>query len=327
MSKNSEIIKSGLIFHIEPFNPRCFTPFTEGGVENMFLNNLVDDGATKARMYSIENGFEYDTGSGAIKVKNNSLDPKQNNNCLLFPPISNIRTFSIWIYFDNEEQNASTRYLLSSELDGYAILGSSPPGILGNQWYDDDATSMTFIENGNVIKDLTWSNIETQRVWKNITFRIGNYSFGSSITQVEVADSYSDPSIVLQKLTMFASVMKENGLKCHFGPIMFYDRILTLDENFKNYIYYSDVLTNKSFLPVSSSPVLFGSTTIISTFVQDLIDDMKSTFSSSNSTSTIFKKNVQKKIKTLYIVLAIVLPIIVFAVIGVVAYFVVTKKG
>jgi len=325
MSKNSEIITSGLIFHIEPFNRNCFTPFTEGGEENMFLHNLADNGATKARMYSIENGVEYDHRTGAIKVKNNSLDPKQNNNCLLFPPISNIRTFSIWIYFDNEDQNASTRYLLSSELDGYAIFGSSPPGMLGNQWYDP--SSMTLIENGNVIKDLTWSNIETQRVWKNITFRIGNYSFGPgpSTTEIEIADSYSDPSIVVQNLTMFASVTKENGLKCHFGPIMFYDRILTLDENFQNYMYYSDVLTKGSFISVQSTLFFFGSTSTVSSFVQDLLEDMKSTFSSSNSTSTVSKKNVKKKIKTLYLVLAIILPIIVVAGIGFVAYFVTRK--
>lgn len=193
-------IQNGLIAHFDPNDGKSYP----GSGATMY--NLVDNStATLSGTYSCANGV--------MRLTNNSSTNSANISRLLCQTLPNITTVSLWYY---QHSTPTVRYLLDGRTGGGdAYIYSVGPQ--GTEW-----SSGTLYKNGGGAQSLTWNNIETVRVWQNVTV-IANTPFTDDIV---FFSRYAFPL---------------EGLDVTFGPIFVYNRVLTQEEN--EYNYYA-VLNN-----------------------------------------------------------------------------------
>ena len=211
-SRSYSPIQSGLIAWFDPNDPLCYSG------SGATLGSLVGTGISGTI------GGTTSFNNGTIRLVNTSVNTTANVSRLQLSSLQNITTISIWYY---QHSTASSPRTL---MDG---RGGGTNAVIA-----DTSTSLNGIiyNNGGQSQSISWSNIESVGVWKNVTII-------SSFT-------YTDD------LTLFARYTQDQyGLDVTFGPILVYNRAITEAENRVN---FNEVLANYFSTPNPTLPITNG---------------------------------------------------------------------
>ena len=207
---NNNIIKEGLTYLIEPFNNICYNPYDTP----TSITNLVN------ASYSSLNGYySYDYLNNGIKFDNFSSYNDLNNSYLNVNTFDNINSVSIW-YMVLSEPNQGSCFI-----DTFNDFGHIYDGIIGADWGDGikdaDNCGTMYINNNKESYNINWNNlIYPLNVWRNVTL-LSNSNLSNEIT-------------------FFCNDNGKNGIKVAMGPILIYNRQLSIDEHIQNYNVYKN---------------------------------------------------------------------------------------
>lgn len=131
MSSSNEIVSSGLIYHIDPYNKNCYVPFITNSsgseiTKNTKLINFVDKQES-----SVGNYFSYRNGV----IRMNDIDPflirgSNTSGFLQTSLLKNIQTVSMWIYLHGPKPTRMSSTTVTSDeetlMDGRRIVRTLP---------------------------------------------------------------------------------------------------------------------------------------------------------------------------------------------------------
>jgi hypothetical protein len=164
------------------------------------INNLIKNNVTAELV------GDYSFSDGTIRLNNNSSDRLLNTTHIQLSSVSSITTVSLWFFIHSI---VATRYLLDKRTGGSS-------GFITNAGIGSNWSTGNLYANGGSSQSITWSNVETPiGVWKNITV---------------IANTPSTDD-----MNLFSRFSDNEGLDVTFGIAMIYNRVLSQEENRKNF--------------------------------------------------------------------------------------------
>ena len=191
-----DLLSNGLLAY---FNPNLTTSYS--GTGNTLQSTIGTVTATLSGTYSFTNG--------TIRLTNTSATDAANTSRVQLSTARGVRTVSVW--FRLETTNTSgTRVLLDARTG--ATNGLISNTTVGSDW----ANSTCYVNEGKTLA-LTLNNLTSffsslkNNAWTHLTL-VSNAPFNDD-------------------LTLFADYLGASGVDCTFGPILLYNRALTLAEH------------------------------------------------------------------------------------------------
>lgn len=195
LSHSPQIIRDGLVLYLDAANPKSYSG------SGSTINNLINNNITAELVGS------YSFSNGQIRLDNSSLTATSNITHIQTSSITNITTVSLWFYV---ESNLSVpKYLLDMRSGGAGgwIYTSS----VGSNW-----SSGALYFNGGSAQSINWGNIQPYiQEWVNVTV----------IANTAATDD----------INLFSRFSDNEGLDVTFGIAMIYNRVLSQEENKKNF--------------------------------------------------------------------------------------------
>ena len=213
------IVKDGLVFLVDPMNPRSTIP-SASTTETFNLKNLSQSGSIVTDA-TWEAGspptFDFDGSDGCIKTNYNP---------------TNLSIFTISAWFKVADASYSFSPIISSRINsigtskGFDLyVGSSGTGILTARIYQNAGT---LVETGNVITNNQWNN--AAMLYNGSTLFL--YLNGLFIDSTSANYSTSN-SLVLARWPAFDPISR--FFEGNIGPVHIYNRALSAQEVKQNY--------------------------------------------------------------------------------------------
>jgi len=195
ISYNTSIVRDGLVLYLDAANPKSY-PGTGATINNLIKNNIT---AQLVGSYSFSNG--------QIRINNSFSSALSNISHIQTSSIANITTVSLWFYV---ESNLSLpKYLLDMRSGGGG--GWIYTSGVGSNW-----SSGNLYFNGGSAQSINWGNVQPYiQEWVNVTV----------IANTPATDD----------INLFSRFSDNEGLDVTFGVAMIYNRVLTEEENRKNF--------------------------------------------------------------------------------------------
>ena len=190
-------IRDGLVFYIDPMNPRSYTS------GSLTMTNLVNSG--------IQTNFRGSTNDYSLSVGDFGLEILDRANAGIdVGSITGIRTISIWVKVLSTSTHSN--YLLDARTgDGNGFIVESPTGNqIGTLWFN-----CSYYLNGS-LGTLTNSALSTimdhNDQWRHIVL-LANRDFTDDVTL----------------FSRYTNIFAETAF-CRFGPVKMFDRLITETE-------------------------------------------------------------------------------------------------
>lgn len=210
---NDKISRDGLTLLIEPKNPYCYNSYSLPTA----MTNLVDGSYAY-----LNNNYSYNNTNNSIRLYNISQNDNINLSYLHINPHSEIRTISIWYNVITTPTN-NTYFLDTLQNSGYINKN-----VIGADWFNSlsDIGSgqggIMYVDTSNQIKNINWNDIiYPLNTWRNITLI-----------------SHSN---ITNDLILFANKQENGGMNVEIGPIMVYNKEISLSQHLFNYNIYGQL--------------------------------------------------------------------------------------
>jgi hypothetical protein len=193
---NTSIVRDGLVLYLDAANPKSY-PGSGATINNLIKNNVT---AQLVGSYSFSNG--------QIRIDNSSLTAISNTSHIQTSSITDITTVTLWFYVESSVINIP-KYLLDMRSGGAG-------GWIYNFGQGSNWSSGTLYFNGGSAQSIIWANIQPYiQQWVNVTV---------------VANTAATDDI-----NLFSRFSDNEGLDVTFGIAMIYNRVLSQEENRKNF--------------------------------------------------------------------------------------------